>query len=381
RKINACKLPPRTIECRNYAKYNSSAFCDDLRDIPWDVVLKERNVNTAWSNWKELFLNVCDRHAPYKRKIVRGVKCPWLTGETKRLMNQRDSFLRKARRSGAEVDWNAYRRLRNQVSNKIKNKKRHYHRNEIQENLNSPKAFWKAIKKVFPSKKGNSACPKSIKTEEGYTITDKSIIAEKFNNFFTNAVSKLLETVHQPIWLHHNKLVLNMKKTEFMTFGTRQRLVRQKCDETDISLNGQSIKHTDTFKYLGVVLDDTLSFNDHVDYVRMKVSKILGMFSRIRPSLTMEAANRLYKAMVLPVLDYCDAVWHECGQGNSDKIERLQRRAARIIYYKAVSNLSTDQIMTKLGLEPLYYRRRTHILRFVDECIANRVPRYLSNDF
>ena len=50
-----------------------------------------------------------------------------------------------------------------------------------------------------------------------------------------------------------------MKKTEFMTFGTRQQLARQKCDETDISLNGQSIKHTDTFKYLGVVLDDTLS--------------------------------------------------------------------------------------------------------------------------
>lgn len=49
-------------------------------------------------------------------------------------------------------------------------------------------------------------------------------------------------------WLHYNKLVLNMKKTEFMTFGTRQRLARQKCDETDISLNGQSIKHTDTFK-------------------------------------------------------------------------------------------------------------------------------------
>ena len=199
RKINACKLPPRTIECRNYAKYNPSAFCDDLRDIPWDDVLKERNVNTAWSNWKELFLNVCDRHAPYKRKIVRGVKCPWLTGETKKLMNQRDFFLRKARRSGAEVDWNAYWRLRNQVSNKIRNEKRRYHRNEIQENLNSPKAFWKAIKKVFPSKKGNSVCPESIKTEEGHTITDKSTIAKKFNNFFTNAVSKLLETVQQPI--------------------------------------------------------------------------------------------------------------------------------------------------------------------------------------
>ena len=49
----------------------------------------------------------------------------------------------------------------------------------------------------------------------------------------------------------------------------------------------------------------------------MRVSKILGMFYRIRPSLTLEAANiRLYKDMVLPVLDYCDDVWHECGQGN-----------------------------------------------------------------
>ena len=99
-------------------------------------------------------------------------------------------------------------------------------------------------------------------------------------------------------WLHYNKLVLNMKKTEFMMFGTRQRLARQNCDGTDISLNGQSVKHADTFKYLGVVLDDTLSFNDHVDYVRMKVSKLLGMFTRIRPLITLEAANRLYKAMV-----------------------------------------------------------------------------------
>ena len=53
------------------------------------------------------------------------------------------------------------------------------------------------------------------------------------------------------------------------------------------------------FKYPGVVLDDTLSFNGHVDYVRMKVSKILRKFSRIRPSLTLKAANRLFKAMVI----------------------------------------------------------------------------------
>ena len=69
-----------------------------------------------------------------------------------------------------------------------------------------------------------------------------------------------------------------MKKTEFVMFGTHQRLARQKCDETDISLNGQTDEHTDTFKYLGVVLGDTLSVNDNLDYVRMQVFiKILGI--------------------------------------------------------------------------------------------------------
>ena len=61
------------------------------------------------------------------------------------------------------------------------------------------KTFGKQLRKFFPSKKGNSVCPESIKTEEGHTITDKSNIAEKFNNFFTNAVSKLLETVQQAV--------------------------------------------------------------------------------------------------------------------------------------------------------------------------------------
>ena len=56
----------------------------------------------------------------------------------------------------------------------------------------------------------------------------------------------------------------------------------------DINLDGQSIKHIETFKYLGVTIDETLSFNDHMLNIRTKVSKILGMFSRVRPLLTHE---------------------------------------------------------------------------------------------
>ena len=155
RKINAYKQPLRATECRNYAKYNPSAFCDDLRDIPGDDVMKERNVNTAWSNWKELFLNVFDRHAPYKRKIVRGVKFPWFTGETKKLINQRDFSLRKARRPGAEVDWNTHRRLPNQVSSKSGKKNVAITGLKFRKILIAPKPFGKQLRKFFQARKAS----------------------------------------------------------------------------------------------------------------------------------------------------------------------------------------------------------------------------------
>ena len=66
-------------------------------------------------------------------------------------------------------------------------------------------------------------------------------------------------------------------------------------------------------------MDSSLSLNQHIDYVKKKVSKMLGIFSRARPSLTIESANRLFKSMILPILDYCGAVFHiTCGKENEE---------------------------------------------------------------
>ena len=109
RKINSCELPQRTVECRDYSRYNSTAFCDDLSACNWDSVFEADDVNNVWLKWKDIFLNVCDNHAPRRKKLVRGMRCPWLTREIKDLMNKRDFHLRKARKTNAEVDWSAYR--------------------------------------------------------------------------------------------------------------------------------------------------------------------------------------------------------------------------------------------------------------------------------
>lgn len=87
------------------------------------------------------------------------------------------------------------------------------------------------------------------------------------------------------------------------------------------------MKYSGAFKYLGVILDSSLSMNQHIDHVKKKVSKMLGILSRARPSLTIESANRLFKSMILPILYYCSGVFHRCGKGNEEGLECLQRRA------------------------------------------------------
>ena len=133
-----------------------------------------------------------------------------------------------------------------------------------------------------------------------------------------------LELINLSEWLSTNKLILNLKRTQFMVFGTNQRPCRQDINGAHITLGEESMKPCDACKYLGLVLDISLSFYLHIDYGEKKVSKTLRMFSRIRSSLTTEASNRLYKSMILPNLEYCCAVFHGCGKGNEEELERLQ---------------------------------------------------------
>ena len=119
--------------------------------------------------------------------------------------------------------------------------------------------------------------------------------------------------------------------------------------------------------------------NQHIDRIKNKVSKMLGIFLRARPSLTIESANRLFKSMILQILDYCGAVFHRCGKGNEDSLECLQRRTGRIVLNTA--HLSSEQMFTSLGWDTLTRRRETHIVKLVDKCLKGMAPSYFSRYF
>ena len=96
------------------------------------------------------------------------------------------------------------------------------------------------------------------------------------------------------------------------------------------------------------------------------------MLRKVPKVIPREACITLYDAMILPLYDYCSAVWDSCGKVNKDYLEKLQRGAARVIEeYK-----STDQINVgnTFSWSSLQSRRSYNICLLVHKCISNLVP-------
>ena len=81
---------------------------------------------------------------------------------------------------------------------------------------------------------------------------------------------------------------------------TQQRLSKQRTAGVLIDL--EAVKHLKTFECLGVMLDECLSFIEHIIGLKGKVSEVLGLVSCLCHCVTSELANHLYKSMVIGLL-------------------------------------------------------------------------------
>ena len=91
----------------------------------------------------------------------------------------------------------------------------------------------------------------------------------------------------------------------------------------------------------------------------------------------MYTASTIYTSFVLPILDYCDTVWSCCGSVNADKLEKLQRRAARMVMRLG----SSEKTLNFLGYITLEKRHESHVSNLLKKCLSNRFPQFLMDYF
>ena len=122
-------------------------------------------------------------------------------------------------------------------------------------------------------------------------------------------------------WLEDNNLVLNVSKTKCVLF-TSQRHKERDCI-LNLNLLGKSISCETTFKYLGVVFDNFMTWKAHADYVCKKVASRVSILGRVRSFVTKEAETLVHKVLILPLFDYCDIAWSNLLQKDIDRLQRL----------------------------------------------------------
>ena len=116
-----------------------------------------------------------------------------------------------------------------------------------------------------------------------------------------------------------------------MLVGTHQRTTE--ADDLVIEVSNTRLERVNKFKYLGALLDNTLSWKDHIEYIGHKISSRLGILLRSRKALPKPTFQMLYNTLVLPLFDYCSPVWDICGVGSKAYLDKLNRR---MYYWRSI---------------------------------------------
>ena len=98
----------------------------------------------------------------------------------------------------------------------------------------------------------------------------------------------------------------------------------------NIFIDNKPITEKQSTKFLGVVLDSHLTWNDHFKKISTSVSKAIGILWKLKPILTRKTLFMLYNTLILPHLIYCNIVWGNCNKSKVDSLFLLQKKAIRI---------------------------------------------------
>ena len=107
---------------------------------------------------------------------------------------------------------------------------------------------------------------------------------------------------------------------------------------------------------------------------------MLAALRRLRPICPQNTLVTIYKSLIVPHLDYCRAVWGCIGNGLSQKLEKLQNRAARIITASSWDARSAP-ILHALKWNSLADRRAKQLKSLMFKSVNNLVPEYLSDKY
>ena len=154
-------------------------------------------------------------------------------------------------------------------------------------------------------------------------ITDFSI--KKINKLLNSDLKSLCN------WLKSNKISLNVAKTELIVFRHPNKQINM--DWIKLKIDGKKLQPSPHVKYLGVYIDQHLSFKHHINDLSTKLRRANGILSKIRNFVHLKTVREIYFAIFESHLKYACQIWGQKGNPACDRLITLQNNAMRIITF------------------------------------------------
>ena len=182
---NYIRLKPKTVHYRNYKYFDDSKFKEELSGI--DFELKSDDPNENYDFIINTFSKVVNKHAPLKKKTIRGNQAPFMNKEFRKAIYTRSRLRNKYCRNASKENEILYKRQRNKCVSLRRKSMKNYFRKIGQQGIVTNKKFWNTIK-PFLTNKGHISSNDIVLIEKDSIITEEKKLVELFNNHYINIV-------------------------------------------------------------------------------------------------------------------------------------------------------------------------------------------------
>ena len=194
------------------------------------------------------------------------------------------------------------------------------------------------------------------------------------------------ELVKVSNWCNANRLSINFRKTNFMIIKSpKKRLTKN----VDIKLQNNensytSIEKKDHVKFLGVFIDENLSWKYHISFLSSRLSRSAGVFLKLRHYVSLTQMKTIYYSLVYPYLTYAIVAWGSAYKTHLTKIQVKQNHIVRILFFATLYGKNTSNALPFINLLDLLTVQnifKLNSLKFIHQWQTNQLPSVFDDYF
>ena len=178
-------------------------------------------------------------------------------------------------------------------------------------------------------------------------------------------------------WFKCTRLTLHLNKTSYSIFHGPKKKISRMYDK--MSIDDSVILRENKVKYLGLIIDETLSWQGHIDYIIASLSKFYGIFNKIKHMVPKKHKLTIYNAYVLSKICYGIEIYGSVNKTQSKRLQVVSNKLLKILFCRSPLH-STNQLHKGLDILQVIDVYKASVLKFVSLCLP-KIPLPMFKDY